>query len=408
MGAQARKLDHEDPALNSVQDKIARHAKVLPEQLQAIRDKMYAPTSQKSLRRFMTLEVSQLTSISEAMLRTLSNEGKGPAPERLPNNYRVYTLDQVNELRRLVAAMKPNEASRYLPHRRPHEPVQIIGVVNFKGGSGKTTTSAHLCHYLALQGYRVLAIDLDPQASLTVMFGVQPETDVGPNQTMMGAVRYDAQRCAMRDVVRKTYFPGIDLVPGNIELQEYESETPYAMMKGRDKQGLFFERLRMAIQEVEDDYDIIILDTAPTLGFMTLSAVYAVTGLVVSLHPAMLDVLSMSQFLQMLNDLIGTIRDDAGAELEARFFQYLITRHDPNDQAQAQVVSLLRHLFAEDVLTPTAVASSAIETAGLGKRTLYELEPGDVGRDTFRRARDSMDAVNGRILDLVLKNWGRT
>lgn len=408
MRAQAQKMMVQLPASEPVEDKIQRHAKVLPQQLQAIRDKMYAPTSQKTLRHFMTHEVTKLTGISEGMLRNLSIEGKGPTPERRANNYRVYTLDQVNELRRLVAKIKPHDALRVLPHRRPGEAIQILGVINFKGGSAKTTTTAHLAHYLALQGYRVLAIDLDPQASLSVMFGVQPETEVGPNETIYAAVRYTDTPRPMREVIRKTYFPGVDLVPGNIELQEFETETPHALAKtnGSNKEALFVERLRLAIAQVEDDYDIVVLDTAPTLGFMTLAAVYAVTGLIVSVHPGMLDVLSMSQFLLMLDGLVGTIRDFGGT-LSAEFFQYVITRHDPNDQAQAQVVSLLRHLFAEDVLTPTAVDSTAIELAGLAKKTVYELEVGEVSRETGKRARDSMDAVNGRILDLVWRAWGR-
>lgn len=120
----------------------------------------------------------------------------------------------------------------------------------------------------------------------------------------------------------------------------------------------------------------------------------------------MLDVMSMSQFLLMMGDLIAVIHD-AGASLNQDFLHYLITRHDPNDQPQAQVVSLLRHLFTEDVLVPTAIESTAIEGAGLAKRTLYELEPGDVGRDAFRRAKESMDAVNNRILELILSAWGR-
>jgi len=72
--------------------------------------------------------------------------------------------------------------------------LQVIAVTNFKGGSGKTTTTAHLAQYLALQGYRVLAIDLDPQASLSALFGYQPELDLSGNDTLYGAVRYDEAR----------------------------------------------------------------------------------------------------------------------------------------------------------------------------------------------------------------------
>lgn len=389
------------------EEKIMRHAGLLSAQLQSIRERMYPPEAQKSLRRLMTHEVSKLTTIPEPTLRLLSNEGKGPVPDRLDNNYRVYTLDQVNELRRLFAEQKPIDALRYLPHRRANEHLQILGVINFKGGSAKTTTSAHLAHYLALQGYRVLAIDLDPQASLSAMFGAQPEMDVGENETIYATLRYGAGRRPMHEIVRKTYFPGIDLVPGNIEVMEYEHETPHVLStKSASRESIFFERLRLAIGEVEDNYDVVVLDTPPSLGFLTLGAIYAATGIIVTVHPAMLDVMSMSQFLLMMEGLIGAIRAEGG-ELKQDFFHYLITRHDPNDQPQAQVVSMLRHLFADDVLAPTAVESTAIESAGLAKRTLYELEPGNVGRDTFRRAKDSIDAVNDRILELVRQSWGR-
>lgn len=389
------------------EEKIMRHADLLSSQLQTIRQKMYPPQAQKSLRRLMTHEVSKLTSIPEATLRILSNEGKGPVPARLDNNYRVYTLDQVNELRQLFADQKPADALRYLPHRRAGEHLQIIAIVNFKGGSAKTTTAAHLAHYLALHGYRVLAVDLDPQASLSAMFGAQPEMDVGPNETIYAALRYGVERRPMSEIVRHTYFPGIDLVPGNIEVMEYEHETPHVLAnKLAPKDSIFFERLRLAIGEVEDDYDIVVLDTPPSLGFLTLGAIYAATGMIVTVHPAMLDVMSMNQFLLMINDLIGVIHNE-GARLRQDFLHYLVTRHNPNDQPQAQIVSMLRHLFAEDVLAPTAIESTAIESAGLAKRTLYELESGNVGRDTFRRAKESVDAVNDRILELVWQSWGR-
>ncbi|KTR02160.1 chromosome partitioning protein ParA [Aureimonas ureilytica] len=402
MNSSAVPILSEDPA-----EKVVRHGAILSAELLARRQQMYPPDARKNLRFFMTHEVSKLTSIPESTLRTLSIEGKGPAPARLDNNHRAYTLAQINELREFFAQMKPAEALRFLPRRREGERLQILSIANFKGGSAKTTTSAHLAHYLALAGLRVLAIDLDPQASLSAMFGFQPEMDVGHNETIYAALRYDEARRPMREIVRQTYFTGIDLIPGNIEVMEYEHETPRALAGGTaGMDGVFFERLRLAIAEVEDDYDIVLLDTPPSLGFLTLGAIYASTGLIVTVHPAMLDVMSMSQFLLMMGDLIGVVRE-AGANLSQDFLRYLITRHDPNDQSQVHVVAMLRSLFGEDVLIPTAVESTAIETAGLAKRTLYELEPGHVGASTVKRARESMDAVNQRILELIWQGWGR-
>jgi chromosome partitioning protein len=387
--------------------RIVRHAALLSAQLQHLRERMYPPEASKSLRSFMTNEVSRLTSIPESTLKTMSIDGKGPLPSRLDNNHRAYSLSQINELRQLFATQKPSEALRFLPWRRRGEHLQVIGITNFKGGSAKTTTSLHLAHYLGLHGYRVLAIDLDPQASLSAMFGAQPEMDVGENETVYAALRHDEHRRPFREIIRKTYFAGVDLVPGNIEVMEYEHEVPRIIGNRGSAGTLFFERLREVIAEVDVDYDVVILDTPPSLGFLTLGAIYASTGLVVTVHPAMLDVASMSQFLLMMSDLIQVI-ENAGATLNQDFFHYLLTRHNPNDQPQTQVVSMLRHLFADEVLMPTAIESTAIEAAGLAKRSLYELEPGEIGRDTFRRAREAVDAVNESIVALMNKAWCRT
>ena len=187
---------------------------------------------------------------------------------------------------------------------------------------------------------------------------------------------------------------------------EYEHETPRVLAEraalsrafSSSACGLLSTKLKKSMTSWSD--------TPPSLGFLTLGVIYAATGLLVTVHPAMLDVMSMSQFLLIMSETNSDIHD-AGAVLKQDFLHYLITRHDPNDQPQAQVVALLRHLFAEDVLMPTAVESTAIESAGLAKRTLYELEPGNIGRDTFRRARESMDAVNERILELIEESFGR-
>src|SRR6185437_5914489 len=90
---------------------------------------------------------------------------------------------------RICRRCEPTDANskserKYLPWRKASEKLQVVTVVNFKGGSGKTTTAAHLGQYLALRGHRVLAIDLDPQASLSALHGFQPEFDVAENETL--------------------------------------------------------------------------------------------------------------------------------------------------------------------------------------------------------------------------------
>lgn len=388
--------------------KIEGYTTKLSAELRDMREAFYPPTSRKSFSRtFSTLDLVRLLDVPESTLRQLTIEGRGPQPERAENNRRNYSIEQVKELRNFLSVLRPDEAGTLLPSRRNGEKLQILATSNFKGGSSKTTTSAHLAHFLGLQGYRVLCIDLDPQASLTSIFGIQPEFDLGEDETAYAALRYDDERLTLADVIRSTYFPGVDLVPGNLELMDFEFDTPsYLAERSRDDLGLFFERLGKAIQSVEDRYDVVILDTPPSLGYTTLAALYAATSLIVTVHPAMLDVASCNQFLIMISDL-SEVLAQFGAKFEHDHFKFLLTRVNPNDGPQKYMSGVMRRLFGDDVLVAEAVESTAIAGAAVAKKTLYELEPGEVGREALKRAIESADRVNFEILELVHKAWGR-
>lgn len=391
----------------SSSDRIARHAGILSHQLRVLREGMFPPEAKKSLRSFTSGEVSRFVGVSDGYLRQLTIDGLGPMPSIGAGGRRAYSLAQINELRQYLAGARPKEALSFWPRRRQKDKLQILAVANFKGGSAKTTTSLYLSQYLALQGFRVLAIDLDPQASLSALFGYQPEFDIGPNETLYGAIRYDDERRPMRDVIRPTYFEGVGLVPGNLELMEFEHETPRAIAESRARGSeLFFRRVGSAITEVAEDYDVVVIDCPPQLGYLTLGALTAATAMLITIHPQMVDVASMSQFLLMTSDLASVI-ENAGGRLEHDFLRYVVTRHDPNDIPEAQIVALLRGLFGEDVLKATAWKSTAIANAVLTKQSLYELDRMAVGRAAYIRAVESVDAVNSEIVGLIKKVWGR-
>jgi chromosome partitioning protein len=329
---------------------------------------------------------------------------------------RFYSLNDINALRHFLADQaraKGNEAKArsYVKWRDPArgEHMQVISVTNFKGGSGKTTSSVHLAQHLALTGHRVLAVDLDPQASLSAMFGYQPELDLAGNDTIYGAIRYDGEARPLREIIRKTYFDGLDLVPGNLELQEFEHVTPQALAERRpgDTHALFFTRVQAALASVADDYDVVVIDCPPQLGYLTLSALCASTSVVVTVHPQMLDVASMSQFLFMTSDLLSVVRE-AGGQLNFDFLRYLVTRFEPHDGPQTQIVGFLRSLFGERVLTAPMLKSTAVSDAGLTKQTLYEVGRENFSRGTYDRAMEALDSVNSEIEALVHSAWGRT
>lgn len=358
----------EGAAATSIAALIGNDGSALSHELNALRQTLFPPESQKVLRSFSSGEAAKLVGVADGYLRQLSLAGKGPQAETGAGGRRHYTLEQINELRELLDDAP--RGKQYLPHRSDDEHCQVLAVVNFKGGSGKTTTAAHLAQYLALRGYRVLAVDLDPQASLTALHGYQPEFDVAPNQTLYAAIRYDDERRLLRDVVRKTYFPGLDLIPGNLELMEFEHDTPKALAERGSEP--FFGRMATALGTVEANYDVMVLDCPPQLGFLTLGALCAATSMVVTVHPQMLDVMSMCQFLLMTSDMLSVVQE-AGGNLDYDFLRYVVTRYEPSDGPQTQMVGFMRSLFRDRVLTHPMLKSTAISDAGLSKQTLYEI-----------------------------------
>ena len=382
---------------------IASDGRNLSEQLRALKESLFPPLSQKTLRRFSSGEAARLIGVTDGYLRQLSIAGEGPQPDIGVGGRRSYTLPQVNELRRMMDLSKPEKW--FVKHRKACDKLQVIAVVNFKGGSGKTTTAAHLSQFLALQGYRILAVDLDPQASLTALHGFQPEFDVGPNETLYGAIRYDDHVRPLRDIIRKTYFDGLDLVPANLELMEFEHDTPKAL--GEKRTGpLFFARVSEALGTVQDDYDVVVIDCPPQLGFLTLGALCAASGIVITAHPQMLDVMSMCQFLLMTSDLLAVVRK-AGGHLDYEFIRYLVTRYEPSDAPQTKMVAFMRSMFQDRVLTHPMLKSTAVSDAGLTKQTLYEVGREFFTRSTYDRAIESLDAVNSEIEALIKTSWGR-
>ncbi len=397
-----------------LRSKIREQAASLSAKLQEHQTNIFPPHARKGIRAFNPSEAAKLLGVAEGYLRTIAVElerkasvsGELKFSPAIAGGRRMYSVEEISAIRAYLD--KPSRSTgRYLPHRRADEELQIISVMNFKGGSGKTTTSAHLAQYLALRGYRVLAVDLDPQASLSALFGNQPEIDVGPNETIYGAIRYDEERRPIQEIIRGTYIPDLHLIPGNLELMEFEHDTPKALLQRKPDDVLFFARLQAVIQEVEHAYDVVVIDCPPQLGFLTLSALTAATSALITIHPQMLDVMSMNQFLSMMSALLDEIAE-AGAEDRSNWMRYLITRFEPTDGPQNQMVAFLRSMFGEDVLVNPMLKSTAVSDAGITNQTLFEIDRSQFHRATYDRALESMNNVNAEIESLIKSTWGRS
>lgn len=365
----------------------------------------FAPDAKKKLRLFPAGEVASILGVSPQYLRTLHAESKIEPAAEMRGGKRYYTAEHMLDIRKVCEAQAKKKKGEYLRGRRQGDALQIFEVMNFKGGACKTSTVLFLSHKLALDGFRVLVVDLDPQASLTTLFGYRPEIDLIDVPTAYDAVRYD-DPLSMQDVVQRTYFPNIDIVCGELRLQSFEHETAAVLGDKSRREIPFYQRIALALGDVEQDYDIVLIDSPPQLGFLTIAGAVASTSILVPVVPSMLDIASTAQFLRMTGELLE-VMNDQGVDMRYDHFKFLITRHEPGDGPQQQMVGFLRHLFGDRVMTSTVLKSTAISDATIWKQSIYEVDRTTMNRGTYDRARESLDAVAAEFESLVEAAWGR-
>ncbi|WP_274631155.1 plasmid partitioning protein RepA [Arvimicrobium flavum] len=364
--------------------------------------KQFPPEGGRTMRKFASPEVGELLDVSEAYIRQVALKGQGPDPEITSNGRRLYSLDQVHDLRLRLAE---NGRKKWMnPRRQNGEDCQVIAISNFKGGSSKTSTTIHLGHYLALKGYRVLAVDLDPQASLTSLQGTLPGFDYRDGETLYSAIRFEDPVPA-DSVVRSTHVPGFDIICAGLDLTEFETAVALQM---RSSGGTgFLLRVAQALDQIVGNYDVVLLDCAPSLNFLTLSSLTAATGVLIPVPAHMLDVDSTGKFLELAASYMQVL-DEAGASTKWDFAKFLITKFEPNDHPQANMQALMRHVFGEDLLLNPVIKSTAVADALTWKQSLYEVQRSRFSAPkTYDRAMESINAANAEIEALLWSAWGR-
>ena len=359
----------------------------------------FAPDNTKKLREFSAPEIAELLDVSGQFMRKVHADGVLPEPEINRGGRRYYSGQELWNARKFLDKTS-RKKGHYLPRRNDGEKLQVWQLMNFKGGSSKSTTTIHLAHYFALHGYRVLVVDLDPQGSLTSMCGISPEIEFD-GLTIYDAIRYD-NPVSMAEVVVPTYFPGLSIAPARLMLSEFETES--AVHSNSDQP--FFLRIRNALSQIESNFDLVLMDSPPQLGFLTISGMAAANSIIVPLTPSMLDVSSTAQFLELAGAYMGVI-EEAGAELRYDHFKFLITRDEPTDVPSQQLTSFMRALFQDRVMSATALKSTAISDATMLKQSIYEVVRSEMTRATYDRAKSSMDAVGAEVEAMVRQTWGR-
>jgi chromosome partitioning protein len=352
------------------------------------RKRALAPNLEKTPRRYTLTEVAELVPMPRKTLEYAIQTKDLPKGDT-SGRKRLFTLRDVEEFRRYADT---------LPWRAPGTRQAVVTVANFKGGVGKTSAAIHLAQYFALKGYRTLALDLDPQASLTTLFGFLPDSDIPDEATALPFFMGDTPRLA--DIVRKTHWHGLDLIPANLALSD--AEFALAKRQGGESGFVFYRPLVEGLDGLGDRYDIVVIDTPPAQGFITMNALFAATGLLVPLTPAMMDFASAALFLRMLTSNLDVINQYEGREKTFDFVRILLSKYEPNNKVHQQIERWVRKGFPGAVVAKNLALSAALRT-GPDMQTAYESFVGD--RRTLRRAMEFLDDVNEEIEALVREHW---
>ncbi|TMF35296.1 MAG: ParA family protein [Chloroflexi bacterium] len=165
---------------------------------------------------------------------------------------------------------------------------QVIAIANQKGGVGKTTTAINLAGALEEEGYRVLCIDMDPQANLTAGLGINLNTV----DRSMADVLADG-RSSLAEVIRPTEGAGIDIAPANIDLASTEGELFTAL--GRE------QVLRDALEGQVGVYDYVLIDCPPNLGLLTVNGLVAANSVIIPVQTQYYAMKGLNNLVKVIN-----------------------------------------------------------------------------------------------------------
>ena len=204
--------------------------------------------------------------------------------------------------------------------------MQIIAIANQKGGCGKTTTTVNLAAYLALNGKKTLLVDLDPQGSSTRHLGLN-ELDKTMYDVLMRGLD-------IRALIKNTMVSDLDIAPTNNFLGKAELELA-SKLTARESV------LRPKLRSLEG-YDYVLIDTPPTLGFLTLNALVASDMVLIPIQTQFFALMGLSMIL----DLLELIKNDLGYDIQKK---YLLTLFDPRTKMAKEIVAQVRDSLGEDV-----------------------------------------------------------
>lgn len=364
--------------------------------LDRIRDSMLQPHPRKEAPVFPSNKVQALCGIDKTKMNTLLKAGKLPqGTQESKGKMRRFTLAETMQW--VEATVKPKKRGKGKKGR-------IITVGNFKGGVTKTSTAMNLAQGLTLRrGRRVLLIDLDPQGSTTTLFGINPSAEIQVEQTVLPVIEQSQEDLSYAPM--QTYWENLDLIPASSDLFNAEFLLPAQVHQG-DATFQFWQVLRNALEPLRDDYDYIILDTAPTLSYLTINSIFAADSMLVPIVPDVLSYSSMVQFWSLFSDLVNGMRS-FGRDGEMKSFdsvEILISRMPSKTSAQL-VNEWIRKTYGSYVSPIEIPETELARTMSTEFKTIYDMPNYDGSAEAYRRVRDPYDKLVDQTDDRTCRLW---
>jgi len=361
------------------------------EVIERLRTSVFQPNRTKVLNLSFTIgRASQMVGRTAETIRLFESDGRLPPPRMSEQGRRLgYSLEEVNHMRDVMGTRIS---------RAPEDPPVIVAVQNFKGGVGKSTVTAHLAQYLALQGLKVLIVDCDSQASTTSMFGFNPDLDVDDEQTLLPFFVH-GEATSLNYAVRPTNWPGIDLIPANLGLYQAEYEAAAKLRSGPEA----LDRLRIGIEAIAEHYDVVLLDPPPALGMISLGVLRAANALLIPTPPSTVDFASTSHFLRMILETLEVLHAHGLSERGYHFLRIVATKVNESKSAHVAIRQMMEGVFGSEMLRNAMLDSAEFDNANVQLRTIYELT--DTSSQTHKRCRNNLDHLNAEIELLIRRAW---
>jgi chromosome partitioning protein len=383
-------------------DDLVNMAERASAMLKLIRDSMLQPEPRKEPPVFTSNKVQALCGIDKTKFSTLLKAGKLPQGEQeSKGRMRRFTLAETIEW--VDATVKPLK-------RRKKQKGKIITVANFKGGVTKTTTGMNLAQGLTLRRCRrVLHVDLDPQGSSTVLYGINPNSEIASNETVLPVIdRDDAGQPLQPNLLyapQKTYWDNLDLIPASSDLFNAEFMLP-AQVHQKDATFKFWEVLRAALEPLLDEYDYIVIDTAPTLSYLTINSLFAADAMIVPIVPDVLSYSSMVQFWGLLSELVTGMKSfTKGGETKSYDSVDVLISRMPNKPGAQLVNDWIRKTYGSYVSAVEIPETELARTASNDFKTIYDMPDYDGSPEAYRRIKEPYDKLVDFIDDRTCRFW---